>query len=293
MKSSKSISDKIYKAVACFFLAFFSFSILFLLFWGFINSFKERSDFIFNMFSLPEKWYLDSYVKAWNNLSLIRLQQNGNLVEFGMMDMFANSLICAVGCTFIKIYTTCMVAYLCAKYNKYFLAKAVVNVVIVVMIVPIVGNLPSTILVVDQLGLYNTIWSMYIMNFNFLGMYFLIFYGSFSSLPGEYAEAAFIDGASHFQVMFQIMIPLVKSTTNVLLVILFVACWNDYQSPLIYWSVRPTISVGLYSYIHNPLNSAFPEKMAAALLTTIPVLCIFLIFKDKMMGNMTVGGLKG
>ena len=293
MKKSRSVSDKIYKITAFVVLGFFSLSILFLLIWGFINSFKERSDFVFNMFSLPEHWYIDAYTKAWKHLSLKRLQLNGSIVQFDMFAMFSNSLLYAVGCTLIKVYTTCIVAYLCAKYKKFFLAKAVVNIVIITMLVPIVGSLPSQIIVVDKLGLFNTVWSLYLFNFSFLGMNFLIFYGSFSSLPDEYSEAAFIDGASHFHVMLHIMLPLVRSTTNVLMLVSFVGYWNDYQTPLVFWNVKPTIAVGLFDYIHNPLNSSFPEKMAASLITVVPVLALFLIFKDKMMGNMTVGGLKG
>lgn len=293
MKKQKKTIDKIYIIVTAVGLSLFAIAILFLLGWGTLNSFKKRSDFLFNKFGLPEEWKIEAYVKAIQNMTMERTQPDGSRIRFNLIGYFENTLLYGVGCTVLKVYTTSVVAYLCARYKKFFMTRFIVKLVIVCMLIPVVGTMPSNIVVLDALNLYDTIWGLYLMNFNFMGMYFLIFYGVYSALPMEYSEAAFIDGASHWYVMTRVMMPLVRSTTSVLLVIVFVGFWNDYQAPLAYWYSHPTVAVGLFDYVNNPLNSAFTEKMAADILTAIPILIIFLIFKNKMIGSMTVGGLKG
>lgn len=293
MKKQKRVIDKVYAVVTAVGLSLFVLAILFILFWGLLNSFKTREDFLFNKFGFPSKWTLDSYSKALSNMVMERTQPNGSRIKFNIIGYFENTLLYGIGSTLLKVYTTSVMAYLCARYKKYFMSRVIVNIVIVTMIIPVIGNMPSTIMVLDKMNLYDTIWGLFFMNFNFLGMYFLIYYGVYCALPGEYTEAAYIDGASPLYVMVKVMMPLVRTTTVVLFVIVFVGFWNDYQTPLAYWYSHPTIAVGLFNYVNNPLNSSFAEKMAADVVTAIPILVLFMIFKNKMLGSMTVGGLKG
>ena len=77
------------------------------------------------------------------------------------------------------------------------------------MIIPIVGNLPATIKMLNSLNLYGKIYSAYIMKGNFVNMWFLVFYAAFKSVPNDYMEAAYIDGASEFMVMTRVILPIV------------------------------------------------------------------------------------
>ena len=133
---------------------------------------------------------------------------------------------------------------------------------------------------------------MYILQANFLGMYFLVFYATFRSLSWEYAEAAFVDGASHFTVMTRIMLPLVKSTILAVGVMVFIGFWNDYQTPMIYMPSHATISFGLFQFT-NASGGSPSEVPAASIVVMLPMLIIFIILKDKFIGNLTVGGIKG
>lgn len=293
MKQKKRPIDVAYIIVTAIVLSLFAFAILFILFWGMLNSFKTQLDFIFNAFGLPKEWTLEAYGKVWQNMTLSREAANGNVIKYNIIGFFENSLIYAFGCTVVKVFTTSLMAYLCARYKKYATARFTVQLVIICMIVPVVGTTPSLIMVLDGMGLFGSVLGVYFTQFSFLGMHFLIYYGIYSSIPMEYSEAAFIDGASHWYVMTKVIMPLVTTTTSVLLVLNFVTYWNDYQTPLIFWASKPTISVGLLAYVTNPLNAAFPDKMAADTLTAIPLFVLFLIFKKKMLGSMTVGGLKG
>ena len=188
--------------------------------------------------------------------------------------------------------TCCIVAYLTAKYPFKF-SKFIHSLVVVVMIIPVVGSMPSSIVLLDGLGLMDNILALWLKSMSFTGLNYLIFYASFKALPWSYAESAFMDGASHATVMFRIMIPLVVNTISVMFLISFVQLWNEYQAPMVYWKSYPTIAVGLFGYMMNPKNSSIPEQVACCIVTVVPVVALFLAFKNKMMGNLTLGGLKG
>ena len=84
------------------------------------------------------------------------------------------------------------------------------------------------------------------MKLNFLGIYFLVFYSILKSLPKTFTEAAKIDGAHNFTIMLKIIFPLTITTFATILLLNFIAYWNDYQVPLIYLPSYPTIALGLF-----------------------------------------------
>lgn len=292
MRQKKRIIDRIYSFITAFFLFAFAFMILFLIGWGLFNSIKDPLDFNNNYFGLPKSVIFDAYEKVFTNMTLDRNFAD-ETITYNIIGFFENSLIYALGCTIIKVFVTSIMAYICAKYRKFVTARFTVQLVIICMIVPVVGTLPSLVTVLRDMGLYGTIWGVYFTQFSFLGMHFLIFYGIYVAIPNEYSEAASLDGASHFYIMTSVIMPLVRTTTSVLLVLNFVTYWNDYQTPMLFWYDYPTISVGLLAYVTNARNASFPDQMAADIVTALPLFIIFLIFKEKMLGSLTVGGLKG
>lgn len=167
-----------------------------------------------------------------------------------------------------------------------------------VMMIPIVGSMPSEIEIARNLGIINHIWGLWIMKANFLGLYFLVFYDIFKSLPASFSEAAKIDGANNFQILVDIALPLIKNTFFTVLLIKFIVFWNDYQSPMIYMPSYPTIAYGLRTLMKTNAQQAsvhtqIPARMAAAILTAAPVTVLFVIFQKRLLGNLTMGGVKG
>ena len=219
----------------------------------------------------------------------------------GMWKMFGFSLLYAIGCAFTASFVPCVTAYCCSKFPCK-LSKTVVTIVIICMSLPIVGSLPSEIKVVKFLRLYDRLWSMWVMKANFLGLYFLVFYAAFNSVSDTYSEAAKIDGAGNFRIFFGIIMPLVKNTFFTVMLIKFIEFWNDYQNPLIYMNSYPTIAIGLYSLLttNDPRKIAStnyantdPQKMAAAMAVLFPILIVFIAFQKKLLGYLTIGGVKG
>ena len=125
-------------------------------------------------------------------------------------------------------------------------------------------------------------------------MNYLIYYATFESLSWSYAEAALIDGANEFQVFFKAMLPQVKPIMVTLILMGFIAKWNDYMSPMLYLPEMPTLSLGLFRYRTIVERSGnYPILFAGLMLCMLPILIIFAIFQDAMMENMSIGGLKG
>lgn len=220
-----------------------------------------------------------------------------------MWQMYVYSLLYAGGCALVSTFVPCIAAYACARFNYKF-SRFMHTLVIVVMMIPIVGSAPSEIALAKSLGLFNEIWGLWIMKANFLGLYFLVFYDICKALPTSFSEAAKMDGANNYQIFFQIAMPLIKNTFFTVLLIRFIGFWNDYQTPMVYMPSYPTVAFGLNTLVSKAGNSvneketgfsldAVPSKMAAVVLTATPVCILFAIFQNRLLGNLTMGGVKG
>jgi ABC-type glycerol-3-phosphate transport system permease component len=250
-------------------------------------------DFINNPFGLPEEWIFTNYSDAFELLYVTVTDSLGTKDVF-LSRLFINSVIYAIGCGFMHTLAPCLVAYAVAKY-KFKFSGFLYNFVIITMLLPSVGTLASEITIVKAIGFYDSFLGMFGMRFSFLGSNFLIFYAAFKSLPNDFKEAAEMDGASQLQVLLQIVLPLVKTTIGAIALLSFITYWNDYTTAMIFLPNMPTIAYGLQYFTSSSLNEAstLPVKIAACTMVIIPIFIVFVIFKDKLIGNMAVGGIKG
>lgn len=262
------------------------------LLWALMSAFKNQSDFRVNVIGLPKQWVWNfSYVFKKFTVSV---QTAGGEKVVGMGMMYVNSILYSIGCAFFNTLVPCVTAYMCARF-PYKFSKIVHTTVIVAMILPIVGALPAEIQMAKTLHLYDHIWGLWLMKANFLGMYFLVFYGMFKALPMAYTEAAKIDGAGNLSILIRIVMPLVRNTFLTVMIINFIGFWNDYQTPLIYIPSHPTVALGMYHMATTTINtlSTIPMRMAGAMLMLIPILAVFLLTHKRLLGNLTMGGIKG
>ena len=265
-------------------------SIIYSLVWALGVTLKPYSEFLNTPLKVfPKEFTYKNWVKAINEL---KIDIDGKPVY--IETMFLNSFLYSVGCAFISSTMQCIAAYLTSKY-KFKFGKVVYGIVIVTMILPIVGSLPSELQMLNALNLHDTFIGILILKANFLGTYFLVFYAIFKSISWSYAESAFIDGASHFRVMIQIMLPLVKTTFFAVFMLNFIMYWNDYQGPMLYLPSYPTAAFGMY-YMKFAATSSFGREhmqLTGCMLMTIPIVIVFVIFQKRLMGNLTIGGIKG
>jgi ABC transporter, permease protein len=273
-------------------LILYSLTLILLLVWALITSFKSQEDFRLNILFLPKPW-------EWNYSFVLKVfavpvPTDEGTLYVGMEWMFVYGFLYALGCAFAGTFIPCLTAYLCAKF-PYKLSKIIYLTVIITMILPIVGSLPSEIQMAKRFGLYDQIWGLWIMKANFLGIYYLIFYNMFKGMPSAYSEAAKIDGAGNFSVLFRIILPLARNTFFTIMLINFIGFWNDYQTPLVYLPSWPTVAYGVFYMSSTNINSlsTVPMRMTSAMLMLIPILIVFLIFHKRLIGNLTMGGIKG
>ena len=216
-----------------------------------------------------------------------------------LFDILGNSIIYSIGSAFLKTLVPCLAAYACARFN-FKTGKVVYTAVLLAMIIPIVGSLPSELKVAYGLGLVNSLPGVIMLKANMLGLYFFVMYTTFKNMPNDYFEAARIDGANNFQILFKIAFPLIKNVFLTILLINFVTFWNDYQTPMVYLRDKPTLGFTLWKMItaagavgDSDVSSNAVYALNMVILSSAPVLILFSIFKDKFMGSLTLGGVKG
>lgn len=281
-------------------------SMYFVLGWAFINSIKDVNDLqgfleiAPNYFGLPRSEIMygklaiggvrfDNYLKAFAQLKVTV----GRGVDVMLMQMLINSLIISVSSAAVSIIAHVLVAYACARY-KFRLSKVLYGTAIIVMIIPIVGALSSQIQIMNYLHINGTVVGYLFLKCGYTGLYFLIFYACFKNIPYTYTEAAKIDGAGNFMIMLRVIVPMARATIAATFILLFIANWNDYITPMIYLPQMPTISYGLFKMLHTPENSVdITLHLAGCFITCIPCIILFVIFRKQIMGNVTMGGLKG
>lgn len=274
-------------------VAVYCLSMVYVLLFGLINSLKDATDFEWlNPFGFPHKefgWKFDNYSKVLKEFKVSSMSMGGE--EVGFMGMFVNSLLYAVFMSLLSMATQIMVAYAIAKYD-FRLKPLLYGVAVIVMLLPIIGSLASEVQMADTFNFRNNLLGICLMKCKYAGLYFLVFYATFRSVSWTYAEAAQIDGAGHLKIFVEIMLPLIKSTVFAVFILLFIEFWNDYYTPMIFLPQSPTMSYGLFVF-QTDNRASQPIQLAACLLTCLPILVLFVVFKNKIMGNVTMGGLKG
>lgn len=283
----------IFNSVVFAFLVLHAIVLIVMVVWAISTSLKSNDVFKKSFFGFPD-FEFKNYVEVIKNFKFT-VTRNDLLVEVKLFpDIIIYTLLYTIGGAFVSAIVPCFVAYVVAKFNN-IVSKILYAIVIITMIVPIIGNQPAMINVMMALNIYDKIWGAWILRANFLGMYFLIYVSAFKGLSDTYREAAYIDGASEWRVMLTVMFPLVKTIFFTVMLIQFVDCWNDYNTPLLYVPSHPTISYGVYKMSNTVITglSTAPMKMAACAIMIIPTVTLFVIFKDKLMGNLSMGGIKG
>ena len=296
-------------------LALYSLSILTLLFWGLLTSLKSITDFktFGNVIGLPDsKWSKDEMlfknyllifqrfvIKTYDKSYYSAIFGKINILErkVGFVELVFNTIIYAVLCASVQSFATFLGAYLCAKY-KYWFSNFFYSLLLVIMIIPIVGTGPATLVLLRDTGLYSTYLAMIILHFNCTGMYFFVYYAYVQGISDSYVEAAEIDGASQTRIFFTIIIPLASKILLTVILLSFIGLWNDYQTPLLYYPNKPTLAYAVYSMANSSGGSAtisttgLPQKVAGCMILAIPLIVLFITCKDLVLGNLSMGGLK-
>ena len=309
-KQEKDILNIVFVISVSVLLSIYALTLIFLLGWGLLTSLKSRMDFLFaeNVLGLPnmefskdELTQLFNYKLIFENFNFTKkvvFYSGDKLIthesKSNFFSLIGNTFLYAGVGSLIAAIVPAVVAYTCVKY-KFRFSKILYAVVLVGYIVPGVGNYPSAITIIRNLGRYDSFGGNYIQKFSFTGMYFFVYWAFYESLSDTYAEAAEMDGASQVRILVSIVLPLSVKIISSVWLILFVQQWNDYQTPMLYLPTKPTLAYGVYYMTqinHSGKLTQTPTKIAGCMLLALPILAVFIFLKDKLMGNVSMGGVK-
>ena len=183
--------------------------------------------------------------------------------------------------------------YLTVNY-KYKFSGFIYAFVLFTMIMPIIGAGSSMLNFQRRIGIYDNMIGFYIWNCQFTSMYFLIMFSFFQGLSPTYFEAAEIDGASQLRMIISIAIPMANTMIWAGIVSLVITTWNDYLTPLTYLPSYPTLAYLIWKTTRTgQAGQSVPTQIAALYLLALPSLVFFTVFRKKLMGNISIGGIKG
>lgn len=269
--------------VICVLFSLYAVTLLFPLVWMFVNSLKDKYLFMQN------PWQSGGPV-LWSNYGAIF-----ELFNFG--EMFFNSLTLVLTQPIIGVFSTTCAAYAVSKF-KFKLRRTIYVVAISVMFIPTSGSLAVMYQMMYKLKLIDTLPGMMIMATGGFGFNFLLLHGVFQNISWEYAEAAYVDGASNWRVFLQIMLPHALPIITAIWVLGLIGTWNDYTGPLMFYRSHLTVAVGLQQ-LSNSLTSPgryqndYPKLFAAMIIATLPVIILFIACQKYIIRLNMGGGLKG
>lgn len=240
------------------------------------------------------KWAFKNYADVLDSFVIDnQLLADGTMGYANFFSMTINSFVFAGLAALSRCVAICLVAYATSRF-PYRFSKWVYTFVIVSMVIPIIGGTPSLIVIIKALGLYEKMSSVVLNAFSFHGFYFLVVYAVMQSLSKDFAEAAYLDGAGEWTVMTRIMIPLAMPTLSTIFLIVFIENWNSYGFILVFLKSYPTLSYGVFKMSLENVNGMdhATMRMASALLVAIPVFILYMLFRNKIMKNVTMGGVK-
>ena len=280
----------VFEVVSFLVLFAYAVSLLLPLLWSLMSSFKGNIDYLKDSFGFPTK-FVNNYKDVFDRFIVPIQNTDGTTRDAKFGEMVLNSAWYAFGTSFVSTCVSFLVAYVVARF-KFKFCNVIYTIVILQMIIPTVGTLPSELRISNALGLYDTPYGMLFMKSYVTGLYFLSFYAALRVIPRDYEEAAHLDGAGNFVVMLRIMIPMISGVFTTVLLLTFITFWNDYQTPLIYMPSYPTLAFGLWHYINVDSKGSVPMKLSGCMLMAVPLFIIFIAFQKKLMGNVSLGGLK-
>ena len=233
-------------------------------------------------FSLPPRlwpeWNFQNFVEAWHGAPWARY--------------FLNTVIIAVGGMLLVCFTSVLAGYAFASMS--FPGKAVIFAAVLGMyMVPQEVTLVPNFVILSNIHWLNTFQAQIVpLGASIFGIFLMRQF--FLTLPKDLWEAAQLDGVGHFRFLWLIALPLARPALITVALFHFVAGWNSFLWPLIVTSddtVRP-IQVGLSSFA--AADSTQPVLLAAgALMTTLPILIIFLFAQKQLVGGIAATGIRG
>lgn len=263
-------------------LSLWALAVLFPFYWMIQNSFKSFSEY--NSESIPKFFpsvlTFQNYVDSFTAVPLA-----GYLV---------NTLIFTVATTVIMLIVIVLAAFAFARLDfkgKNFAFTLFLSLMMIPNELVIITNFVT----VTDLDLRNTFLGLILPSVTSI-FYLYLLKENFAQIPDELYLAAQVDGSTDFGYLMKVMLPISSPTVVTILILKVIECWNSYVWPRLITDDEKyfLVSNGIQSIRENGFGREnIPAMMAAVVIISLPLIVLFLIFKDKIMEGVSRGGTKG
>jgi multiple sugar transport system permease protein len=200
---------------------------------------------------------------------------------------FLNSVIVSIGSTVLMMMFGVMVAYALSKI-KFRGRDTVNNFILFHMFFPSIILLIPSFLIIQKLGWYDTYWALIIPKGVSLWAIFM-YTNFFKAVPTVFIEAAKLDGAKDFQILYKIMMPMSKSITSVIFLFLLMERWTELLWDMIMVRSDSMLTLNvLLSQMFGPYGTYPGPLYAGSVLLSLPIIILFIIFGKNFQKGMQV-----
>jgi putative chitobiose transport system permease protein len=248
--------------------------------WLLVTALKGGAE---NIFAYPPSLWpaqptLDNFKQVWE------------AVPFGRY--FFNSVLVAVVSVALNLVLASLAAFPLARM-RFRGRESFFVVILATMMIPLPVIMIPLFILSQRLGLLNS-YSGLILPTAVSAFGIFLMRQAFLAIPREIEEAAVIDGASPWQVFWQVMLPLTKPSLATLAIFVFVGSWGDFLWPLIVLKDPDlyTLPVGI-SYLAGTFSANWRLIAAGSVLSIIPIVAVFVGLQRFFIGGQTAGAVKG
>lgn len=249
-----------------------------------INSLKQKRDIIKSPFSwlfTIKGLSFDNFVKAFNQMDFL--------------NAFRNSLIVTVSATVLVTVLAAMLAYYIVRYNNT-ISKLTFAAMVASMIIPFQAiMIPLVSIYGGTLNLLNHRITLIFMHTGFsMAMSVFMFHGFIrGNAPIALEEAAYIDGCTHTQTFFRIVMPLLKPIISTMVILNALAFWNDFLLPSLVLTDKKLLTLPLSTYsFYGTYSADYGTIMAGLLLCVIPILILYVVLQKQIIAGVVAGAVK-
>lgn len=257
------------------------------IYWMVNTSFKFQPE----IFRMPPTLFPKNF--TFSNYFSIFFGDLSSSIPF--LTYFKNSMIVSIATVIITLILSTPAAYAFSR-SRFMGKRTLIYLVLISQMLPIVLILIPLYITFKNLGLLSTYLGLILPYLMFtLPFSIWMLKGYFDSIPRELDEAAKVDGCSRLQAMLRVVLPNVRPGLTATAIITFIMAWDEFIIALTIMDKNEmrTLPVGIIQSFVGQFSIKWGEMMAASVITTIPVVIIFIFLGKHLIGGLTRGAVKG
>lgn len=279
IKTKKALLN-VFKWAVLLIIMFF---LLFPIYWVVLTSFKTNMEsYLYPPTFLPKAPTLEGFINLFTNYPEFFIYYKNNII----VSALSTILVCM-----IALFSGYALSRVRINWNKYVIAFLLFS-----QMFPVVSRLISLYGLLRDWGLLNTTAGLVLsITAGQLPFSITLMASFFDAVPRDLEEAAFIDGASRFKTMFQVVMPLVIPGLLAVGIYSFLVAWDDYlyASTLIQNDALRTLSTGVTLRYLGELSYDWSLVNSISVVGTLPMVFVFFFFQKYMIKGLTAGAVKG